>query len=403
MDSAWGNSESRALTSLVLRTIASNTLTMNFAASVVLVLTVLFLPGISSATSTQSTEAELKTINQDISNLKSRLNKLNKERSSTETRINKSEKEINTLKSEIKKIEKRLRDGQHDIKKLKDRQQVLKTKREQEKQRIAISLRSLYLSGNDDRIKLLLNQEDPEEVSRQLVYLNYFQKAQLKSIKAYEAIIVELESNKQQQLRINQEAQTKRDSLKQKNRSLEKQNQERQKLISKLSQQYRKSDKQLNALEKQRSELETILATLKSRAVNSRNPFNKMKGKLPWPVKGRLLFSYNERRPDTQMRWQGLFIAANSSQQAKAVHDGRVIFADWLRGYGLLIIVDHGEDYLTLYAHNQSLLKAEGDIVLAGEPLANIGKTGGQSTPGLYFEIRHKGTPQNPSSWLIRH
>ena len=100
------------------------------------------------------------------------------------------------------------------------------------------------------------------------------------------------------------------------------------------------------------------------------------------------------------MRWYGVLISALIGQKATAVHDGQVIFADWLRGYGQLIIIDHGDDYLTLYAHNQSLLKQEGSFVVAGEQLALIGQTGGQSTPALYFEVRFKGRPQDPLIWL---
>ncbi|WP_263080784.1 peptidoglycan DD-metalloendopeptidase family protein [Endozoicomonas sp. Mp262] len=375
---------------------------MNFSASVFLALLLLSFTGLShSADTLKSTEAELKAVSQDIHQLKGRLKTLNKERSSTENQLLRIEKEIQQLQGDIRQVESLANEKEQEINQLKARQKALIVKRDKEKERIAISLNSLYKTGSDSRIKLLLNQEDPNEVARQLVYLDYFQKAQIDAINTFESVIRDLEKNKTLQFQANQQLLDKRDSLKEKNALLKEENRNRQKLISQLSSQFQKSDKQLNQLEKQRKELEVILASLKSRAVHTQVPFNKMRGKLPWPVNGKLLFSYNERRPDTHMRWQGLFISANNNQ-ATAVHDGKVIFADWLRGYGLLVIVDHGQDYLTLYAHNQSLLKKEGDNVLAGEPLSVIGQTGGQVSPGLYFELRHKGKPQNPSAWLVR-
>ena len=121
-----------------------------------------------------------------------------------------------------------------------------------------------------------------------------------------------------------------------------------------------------------------------------------------WPVSGKVLFSFNDQNPETRLRWQGMFIAADAGTTVNAVHDGRVIFANWLSGYGLLAILDHGDQYLTLYAHNNAILKQEGDTVLAGEPLAVSGESGAQQTDGVYFEVRHQGKPQNPAVWLAR-
>jgi septal ring factor EnvC (AmiA/AmiB activator) len=116
-------------------------------------------------------------------------------------------------------------------------------------------------------------------------------------------------------------------------------------------------------------------------------------------VAGRLAAGFGERREVGDLRWRGAFITAPANRDVHAVAHGRVAFADWLRGFGLLIIIDHGDDYMTLYGHNQSLYKAVGDTVAPGDVIASVGDTGGMDRNGVYFELRHKGEPQNPQNW----
>lgn len=129
-------------------------------------------------------------------------------------------------------------------------------------------------------------------------------------------------------------------------------------------------------------------------------PFAKARGKLPWPVNGRLVARYGTPRGgDARTKWDGVLIGASAGSQVHAVHGGRVVFADWLRGAGLLVILDHGNGYLSLYGHNQSLLKDAGDIVKAGEAISTVGNSGGQDTSALYFAIRQQGRPIDPAQW----
>jgi len=130
-----------------------------------------------------------------------------------------------------------------------------------------------------------------------------------------------------------------------------------------------------------------------------RRPFAKLKRKLPWPVAGKLAAGFGDRREVGDLRWRGAFIAASANRDVRAVAHGRVVFADWLRGFGLLIIVDHGDEYMTLYGHNQALYKAVGERVAPGDVVASVGDTGGMDRSGVYFELRHKGEPQNPQNW----
>ncbi|MBO9483660.1 peptidoglycan DD-metalloendopeptidase family protein [Salinisphaera sp. G21_0] len=360
------------------------------------------IPQLGISNEQVATEAEIKAIEGDIQHTKELLESLNAARTSAQKQVQKNDKAIQQLNTDIITLEARLKEGQGEIKKLQSRQQRLTAKSEQQKVQVARSLQSLYKSLGDSRIKLLLNQEDPDSVSRQLVYLDYFQKAQLQSIREYEKTVAELKSveHDQQTLitRLNQEKAV----IDQKKQSLVKQQSERKQRLSELASRYQKGGKALKQLEQEREKLDKVLASIISRQLGNSESFNSRKGKLLWPVKGRVLFKFNDQNPETRMRWQGMFIAATSGTTVNAVHDGRVIFADWLSSYGLLAIVDHGDNFLTLYAHNDTLLRQEGDTVLAGEPLALSGQSGGQQTEGVYFEVRLKGKPQNPSLWLGR-
>ena len=131
-------------------------------------------------------------------------------------------------------------------------------------------------------------------------------------------------------------------------------------------------------------------------------PFGKLKGKLPWPVVGKPSNRFGRYRNGTSLRWQGLTIPSTEGNRVEAIHSGRIVFADWLRGSGLLVIIDHGDGYMSLYAHNQSLLKEIGDWVNPGDTIATVGNSGGQQRSGLYFEIRHNGKPTDPKRWCKR-
>ena len=141
-------------------------------------------------------------------------------------------------------------------------------------------------------------------------------------------------------------------------------------------------------------------AAIKQTTVGNQG-FFQAKGSLPWPVKGKPIAFFGDKRADSGIAWEGITLAASMGEPIKAVFSGRVVFSDWFQGQGLLLIIDHGQGYLSLYSHNQSLLKNTGAMVVGGETIATAGNSGGQPQSGLYFEIRHKGEPQNPEHWCI--
>ena len=357
-------------------------------------------PGISDEQET--TRAEIQALEGDIEHLRTLLDSLNTQQASARRQIQHNNQSIQQLSSEIKILENRRLEGQGEVKKLVSRQQQLAAKSEAQKVQAVRSLRSLYRGLGESRIKLLLNQENPAAVSRQLVYLDYFQQAQLQAIGNYEQTVAELQTLESQQHQLIARLEQEKSAIDHKKQTLVKQQARQQQLLAELGQRHRQGGRELKQLEQERERLDKVLASIVSRQQISAQPFKSRQGKLAWPVSGKVLFSFNDQNPETRLRWQGMFIAADAGTTVNAVHDGRVIFANWLSGYGLLAILDHGDQYLTLYAHNNAILKQEGDTVLAGEPLAVSGESGAQQTEGVYFEVRHQGKPQNPAVWLAR-
>jgi septal ring factor EnvC (AmiA/AmiB activator) len=176
---------------------------------------------------------------------------------------------------------------------------------------------------------------------------------------------------------------------------------DRQAIMLKLEERIQLQGDQLQDMQRDLSQLEELITGLKQEATATKNavPFASMKGKLPWPSKGRLARSFGSSRNKGSLRWQGVILKAQAGTKIHAISAGRVVFADWFRNLGLLIIIDHGDGYMTLYGHNQSLYKAVGDTVESGELIATMGNTGGNHEVSLYFEIRDQGTPTNPARW----
>jgi septal ring factor EnvC (AmiA/AmiB activator) len=179
----------------------------------------------------------------------------------------------------------------------------------------------------------------------------------------------------------------------------------RKTIISSLDKQLKKQGGNLSRLEDEAAQLQNLIKSIEKLFIDapeseiSRKSFAKLKGKLAWPLKGKLRKLFGRTKPQSDLRWQGVKIEAANGSHVMAVSHGRVAFADWLRGLGNLIIIDHGNSYLSLYGHNESLFKTAGDWVEAGEVISSVGSSGGEQKAGLYFEIRKKGKPQNPTRW----
>ena len=420
-------------------------------------LTLTCLLGPAFADERAQTQQQIEATRKDIAELQKSLGKLQAEKSgvqkelrTTETEMGKLEKQVEALQKELKKIE-------GELERLDGEKAKLQAARIEQQRLIAIQARAAYQSGRQEYLKLLLNQQNPEKFARTLTYYDYLSQARLQQLKNFNQTLQQLASvekdiNLQQAQLLVQQG-----NLDSQRADLDKVRKERQAALAKLNDQYKQGDQKLQSRQQDQEDLAKVLKTIEetlarqareaeearqkallaaqeaekrrqreAQAAATREApapvppapraptgplvsssgesfggaFASARGKLPWPVDGRLLARYGETRgDDARTKWDGVMISASAGSQVHAVHGGRVVFADWLRGAGLLVILDHGNGYLSLYGHNQTLLKSAGDVVKAGDAIATVGTSGGQSTPALYFAIRQQGKPTDPTQW----
>jgi septal ring factor EnvC (AmiA/AmiB activator) len=279
-------------------------------------------------------------------------------------------------------------------------QQALAT----ERAALAGQLRVAYMIGREEPLKLLLNQQDPLHSGRLFAYYGYFGRARADQIARIQAHVQRLDELDVELAQQQSELAALKAAQQQQLQQLERARNERQQVLASLTAAARTRQQSLARLRSQQAELEGLLKQL-DRSLKSVAPpdfataFGRSRGQLLWPVDGQVTAQFGDKRA-SGVKWEGMVIAAERGAPVKAVSAGRVVYADWLPGLGLLLIVDHGEGYLSLYGHNDRLLKGAGDSVGAGEPIAAAGDTGGGAAPELYFEIRRGGKPVDPAPWF---
>lgn len=399
------------------------------------------------------TQQQLDATRQDIAELKKLLGKLQEEKSGVQKELRGTETEMGKLEKQVEALQKELKKSEAELQRLDEEKKKLQSARTEQQRLIAIQARAAYQNGRQEYLKLLLNQQNPEKFARTLTYYDYLSQARLEQLKNFNETLRQL-ANVEKDISL-QQAQllVQKSSLDTQREELDKVRKERQLALAKLNDDVKARDDKLKAREQDQADLAKVLKTIEETLarqareaeearqkaliaqqeaekkrlreaqaeasdaprkparsspgalVSSAGPsfggaFAAARGKLPWPVDGRLLARFGETRgDDSRSKWDGVMISAAAGSQVHAVHGGRVVFADWLRGAGLLVILDHGNGYLSLYGHNQTLLKEAGDVVKAGESISTVGNSGGQDTPALYFAIRQQGRPSDPAQW----
>jgi len=409
----------------------------------------------------ESAEQERAELRKKLLTLKEDIGKTEKARghaadslAASEAAISNANRSLRELAAEQEKTKKRLE-------KLSVSQEALETAVAQQRNRLEKMLRGQYVGGQDDRVKLLLSGENPNRIARELRYLGYVSAEQSKAIDILQQNLAAIEANKLDAEEARNALEDIAEEQREQKALLEKEKNKRKALLSQLSTQLSAQRKQAGNLTRDEERLSSLvekLATLiaqqrkaeeeeaKRRArakaeqkeklaakartaeksaerpeasptksvskpvpdsepeappVNDGSGFASMKGKLRLPVKGELVASFGARRADGP-NWKGLFIKAAEGAEVKAIAAGEIIFADWMRGFGNLLVVDHGGQYMTIYGNNQSLLKRPGDKLKAGDVIATVGNSGGNEQSGLYFEMRYQGRAIDPSSWMNR-
>jgi septal ring factor EnvC (AmiA/AmiB activator) len=347
-----------------------------------------------------------------LSQVRSRIDKLRKEIEKTQTLHDSVRTELRDIERAIgkslralKQLNQKLARQQHKLSALQRQRNTLKADLATQHHLLARQVQAAFMIGRQEYMKLILNQEDPAAVGRTMVYYDYFNRARLRRIEATRATLAKLQGVEKEISRQTRSLNAIKQQQLTKKRELQASSHERAMVVARLHQELVSKEQELSRLVEDERRLQDLVSRL-DRAIpdiltapGSHKPFSKLRGQLAWPTKGRLLSHFGTRRQGGRLKWNGVLIRAKEGGDVRAVSHGRVAYADWLRGYGLLLIIDHGDGYMSLYGHNQALYKETGEWVEAGEVIASVGKSGGQARAGLYFEIRHNGKPTDPAKW----
>jgi septal ring factor EnvC (AmiA/AmiB activator) len=380
-------------------------------ASQLLVLGILFLfPYSLYADEEQvaSKKAELEVLKQRISVLQEGLrdsqSRLNKE----DSVLRDVDLRINDINLSLRDLEKQKSDVLRRMDELGKSRQQTSIQLEREQRVLGEQMRAAYISGNEEYIKLLLNLQDPATVSRILSYYRYISRDRVQTISQINAYLEEMARNEANFLERRHELESVIKKQKQRWQSLDLAYREQMTAVKRLRSQVGEESEAISRLQsdeqallKLLKELQTVLEELLEDE-RSKDSFRDHRGKLSLPVNARISASFGSRRNIGNLRWQGILLRGKPGSEVSAVYNGRVVYADWMRGFGLLLIIDHGDGYMSLYGHNESVLVEEGDWVESRQAVATMGMSGGGALPGLYFEIRHKGKPQDPMRWCRR-
>lgn len=351
-----------------------------------------------------TTKRELEQVKKRIDQLQKAIATTRSQRSAAENALKKAEQDIGNIRRKLRDVQSQQSQAQAQLAQLENERTALRAAVERQRDAMRADVVAAYRSGRQEYLKLLLNQEDPARLSRTLKYYEYFRTARLQRLDAFSQTLADLAHTESEiEARVAELARLRTD-LEAEQARLQQAQEQRKSVLAQLDSALKDRTAQVNQLKANQAELEKVLRAVQESLADLPHhlgsaPFASLKGKLKWPTQGRVLHSFGSQREQGALRWNGVLLGAPAGSAVHAVHHGRVVFADWMRGFGNLIIVDHGGGYMSLYGHNDSLLKSPGDWVRGGEAIATSGNSGGQSQAGLYFEIRHKGAPVNPALW----
>jgi septal ring factor EnvC (AmiA/AmiB activator) len=353
----------------------------------------------------QIKERELEAVRDRISDLKESMDRRARRRDEITSELQAAEVDIVEKRNYLKDIERQLAVSEKRKAEIGERLAQRQAELDGESAQLEAQVRAAYTSGKQERIKLLLNQHDPATLGRLLTYHRYMSEFRGRNIETINGVIAELaelraEATAEEQ-RLAGLVETRQAEL----ANLDSAQQKRRTLLASLKARIAEEGSEIERLAAEEEDLARLIAELTSilsdYPITSEEPFSSFKGRLTWPLAGTLLHDFGQPRAGG-LKWNGIVFAAPRGREVRAVYHGRVVFADWLAGMGLLVIVDHGEGFMTLYGYNESTLKSAGDWVAPGDVIATVGDSGGQPQTGLYFELRQGTQPVNPRAWVSR-
>ncbi|WCE29894.1 murein hydrolase activator EnvC family protein [Vibrio sp. SCSIO 43137] len=352
------------------------------------------LPGVAS-------QDELKGVKSEISRQQSSVTKQQKELNSLQQSLKKQELSISSLSREIKQTQSKLNQANKNLSQFHKQKAQLEKRKEQQELTLSELIKTYYIIKQNSELNGLSIKEQTEEQARISKYFQHLTNARAKAIKELNNTAGQLEEKNRQLIQKQKQIKSLLAQQTSKRDQLASSQKQRKRTVNKIKSNISNDKNYLAELQRNETRLKSEIAKAAKRNTIPMDGLARQKGKLPWPVHGRILNNYGSRQ-NGQVNWKGMVIDVDYEQPVKAVYSGTVVFADYLRGYGLVVLLDHGKGDMTLYGFNQTLLKVEGDKVAAGETIALAGDTGGQPQASLYFEIRRNSKTQNPKSWLTR-
>lgn len=340
-------------------------------------------------------------IQNQIQHLKSSLSQDHNKQSALNHQLKNSEITVSNLTLQLQKTQQTLRQQKNLLHSLDRQQSQYQNQLSNQQATLAHQLRAIYMLGKEQYLKVLLNQQNPNQLSRILTYYHYINQHQLQLIQQYSQTLQALAQTRQQIEQHTQQLAKLQHQQQLERTHLEQTQQGRESLLTVLKTRIQTKNEQLKTLLANKQALERVVQQLqRAPHLVTANPiFTKHRGKLAWPTQGKLIERFGVAIQHSQLKSTGVLIQASEGQNVYAVSSGRVVFANWMAGYGLLLIIDHGNGFMTIYGRNHTLYKKPGNYVRAGDLIATVGSTGGHSRPALYFAIRDNGKPLNPQRW----
>lgn len=366
----------------------------------------LVLTGAQAASAQQEvTPEQVEELKEQIADIDEWLADAEEDRSSLEQQLAKSERRISDLTRERRELRQKASEQENRLAELRQKEQELTSTLKQQRKGLEKQIRAAWMEGDAPSLRVLLNEIEPGKIARTMTYYEYLGRDTVKRLEAFRQSLADLRATQADvQATRTRLARTESD-LEQRQKSLQESRAEREQTLAALNQDIRSRRDERKDLEADRKRLEQLLEEVQQAiasipAPNESRPFKSLRDKLPWPASGRVVSNFGASYAEGKLRRTGILMNTKEEADVKAVHYGRVVFANWLRGFGLMTIIDHGDGYLTLYGHSSSLFTSPGDWVRAGETIALAGRTGGTEDPAVYFEVRRQGKPVNPLRWL---
>lgn len=353
------------------------------------------------------TPGQIEELKEQIADIDQWLAEAEEDRSSLEQQLTGIEQDISRLTRERRELRRQAEKQQQRLTELQKEEQDLNRTLESQRESLKKQIRAAWMEGDAPAVKVLLNEIDPDKIARTMTYYEYLSRDTVQRLEVFNANLRQLRETQKEAEAARVRLGKLEADVAERQKKLTSNKAQRKQTLAALDNEISERKDERKELEADRERLEKLLREVEEAiadipAPNESAPFKSLRNKLPWPAKGKVFSGFGAPYADGKLRRNGLLMNTEENADIKAIHYGRVVFANWLRGFGLMTIVDHGDGYMTLYGHSSSLYTSPGDWVEAGEAIAAAGRTGGTDDPALYFEIRRNGKPVNPRSWLAK-